>query len=177
MFSTDPAQTAEQMVSDFLKRSRLEVTFEEGRAHVGSETQRQWSDLATRRSTPLLFGLSCLVTLFGQALHPGGHIPVAQAAWYRKLTATFRDVLALVRRHRWGQETFPTAPTDPDAVFVPRSPLERLSLAVCSEVGNGQSRAKRKRREAGRYFKNSQEASAHFERIMVEKRRLRAIAL
>jgi hypothetical protein len=114
-----------------MKRWSLEVTFEEGRAHLGIETQRQWSDLAIGRSTPLLFGLYSLVTLFGQALHPDGHIPVTQAAWYHKQTATFRDVLALVRRHLWGQGTFPTSPTDPDAVLVPRSTLEQFSLAVC----------------------------------------------
>jgi hypothetical protein len=116
IFSTDPTQTAEQIISDEISRSRLEVTFEEGRAHLGIETQRQWSDLATLRSTPLLFGLYSLVTLFGQALHPDGQIPVAQAAWYRKHTAPFRDVLAVVRQHLWGQRTFPTSPTDPDVV-------------------------------------------------------------
>jgi hypothetical protein len=131
IFSTDLTQTAEQIVSDFMKRWSLEVTFEEGRAHLGIETQRQWSDRAIERSTPLLFGLYSLVTLFRQALHPDGHIPVAQTAWYHKQIATFRDVLALVRRHLWGQETFPTSPTDPDAVLVPRSTLERLTLAVC----------------------------------------------
>jgi len=131
IFSTDPTQSAEQIISDFMKRWSLEVTFEEGRAHLGIETQRQWSDLAIGRSTPLLFGLYSLVTLFGQALHPDGQIPVAQAAWYRKQAATFRDVLAVVRRHVWGQGTFPTSPTDPDVVLVPRSTLERLSLAVC----------------------------------------------
>jgi hypothetical protein len=99
-----------------MKRSRLEVTFEEGRAHLGIETQREWSDLAMERSTPLLFGLSSLVTLFRRALHPEEQIPVAQAAWYRKQTATFRDVLAVVRRHLWGQGTFPTSPTDPGVV-------------------------------------------------------------
>jgi hypothetical protein len=114
-----------------MKRWSLEVTFEEGRAHLGLETQRPWSDLATLGSTPLLFGLSSLVALFGQALHPDGHIPVAQAAWYRKQIATFRDVLAGIRRHLWAQQTFPTSPTDPDAVLVPRSTLERFSLAVC----------------------------------------------
>jgi len=131
IFSTDPTQTAEQIVSDFMKRWSLEVTFEEGRAYLGIETQRQWSDRAIERSTPLLFGLYSLVTLFGRALHPNGQIPVAQAAWYRKHTATFRDVLALSRRHLWGQGTFPTSPVDPDVVLVPRSTLERLSLAVC----------------------------------------------
>jgi hypothetical protein len=132
IFSTDPTQTAEQMVRDFMKRWSLEVTFEESHAHLGIETQRQWSDRAIERSTPLLFGLYSLVTLFGQALHPDGHIPVAQAAWYRKPSATFGDILALVRRHLWGQQTFSTSPTDPDVVLVPRSTLDRLSWAVCS---------------------------------------------
>src|SRR6266536_6702497 len=49
-----------------MKRWCLEVTFEEGHAHLGIETQRQWSDRAIERSTPLLFGLYSLVTLFGQ---------------------------------------------------------------------------------------------------------------
>jgi hypothetical protein len=53
------------------------------------------------------------------------------SAWYGKQAATFRDVLAVVRRHVWGQRTFPTSPTDPGVVLVPRSTLERLSLAVC----------------------------------------------
>ena len=131
IFSTDPTQTAEQIVTDFMKRWSLEVTFEESRAHLGIETQRQWSDLAIERTTPLLFGLYSLVTLFGQASHPDGQVPITQAAWYRKQTATFRDVLALVRRHLWGQGTFPTSPTDPGVVLVPRSTLERWSLAVC----------------------------------------------
>jgi hypothetical protein len=131
IFSTDPTQTAEQIVRDFMKRWSLEVTFEESCAHLGIETQRQWSDLAIERSTPLLFGLYSLVTLFGRALHPDGQIPVAQAAWYRKQTATFRDVLAVVRRHLWSLETFPTSPTAAGVVLVPRSTLERLSWAVC----------------------------------------------
>ncbi|HEY1348416.1 MAG TPA: hypothetical protein VGF67_02175 [Ktedonobacteraceae bacterium] len=114
-----------------MKRGSQDVTFEEGRAHLGIETQRHWSDRAIECSTPLLFRLSSLVTLFGLALHPDGPVHIAQSAWDRKRTATFRDVLALIRRHLWGQETFPTSPLDPDVVFVPRSPLEQLSWAVC----------------------------------------------
>src|SRR5215469_4549693 len=109
-----------------MKRWSLEVTFEEGRAHLGIETQRQWSDLAIERTTPLLLGLYSLVALFGQALHPDGLIPLAQAGWYRKQVATFRDVFALVRRHLWGQGTFPTSPANADVVLVPRSTLEWL---------------------------------------------------
>ena len=131
IFSTDPTQTAEQIICDEISRWSVEVTFEEGRAHLGIETQRQWSDLAIERSTPLLFGLYSLVALFGQALHPDGQIPLAQTAWYRKPSSTFRDVLALVRRHLWRLGTFPTSPTDPGVVLVPRSTLECWSLALC----------------------------------------------
>ena len=131
IFSTDPTKQPNRSSAMRMKRWSLEVTFEESRAHVGIETQRQWSDLAIERSTPLLFGLSSLVTLFGQALHPDGQMPVAQAAWYRKQTATFRDVLAAVRRALWGHGTFPTSPTDPGVVLVPRSTLERWSVALC----------------------------------------------
>lgn len=132
LFSTDPTQTAEQIIQDFMKRWSLEVTFEEGRAHLGIETQRQWSDLAIERSTPLLFGLYSLVALFGHALHPDGQIPIAQAAWYRKQTATFREVLAVVRRHLWDQGTFCTSLTNPAVVFVPHSTFESLCRVVCS---------------------------------------------
>ncbi|HEY1349540.1 MAG TPA: hypothetical protein VGF67_07955, partial [Ktedonobacteraceae bacterium] len=117
------------------------MTFEEGRAHVGIETQRHWSDLAIERSTPLLFGLSRLVALFGHALHPDGQIGVPQAACYRKPTATFHEGLAVVRQHLWGHGTFCTAPPDPAGLFIPRSTIERLTQAVCYCVGNGHSQA------------------------------------
>ncbi len=131
LFSTDQTQTAEEIVQTFMKRWSLETTFEESRAHLGIETQRQWSDLAIDRTTPMLFGLYSLVLLFGRALHPDGSIPLAQAAWYHKHTATFHDVLAEVRRHFWGNFSFSTAPTHPDVVLVPRGILDRLTRAVC----------------------------------------------
>jgi hypothetical protein len=40
----------------------IQVTFEEARAHLGVETQRQWSDKVIARTTPILFGLYSLVT-------------------------------------------------------------------------------------------------------------------
>jgi hypothetical protein len=58
-----------------MKRWSLEATFEESRAHLGLETQRQWSDLAIERTTPLLFGLFSLVTLFGHASFSRGAPP------------------------------------------------------------------------------------------------------
>jgi hypothetical protein len=131
LFSTDQTQTAEEIIGDFMKRWSLEATFEESRAHLGIETQRQWSNLAIERTTPLLFGLYSLVALIGRALAPDGQLPLKQAIWYHKETATFGDVLALVRRHLWGDFLFPTSPSDPDVVLLPRSTLAQLAHAVC----------------------------------------------
>ena len=50
----------------------VEPTFQEARRHLGFETQRQWSDRAIHRTTPLLLGLFSLVTLWAadQAARP-----------------------------------------------------------------------------------------------------------
>ena len=92
-FSTDQTQSGLSIVTDFMKRWSAEVTFEESRAHLGRETQRQWSDLAIERTTPCLFGLYSLVALLGLHVYPDGNIPLQQTAWYRKSQATFSDGL------------------------------------------------------------------------------------
>jgi hypothetical protein len=109
----------------------IEVTIEESRAHLGIETQRQWSDLAIERSTPALLGLYSLVALFAQALHPDGKIPVARAAWYAKEQATFSDVLLEVRRALWHNFDYALCPDDPHMQKVPQAELARLAYAVC----------------------------------------------
>jgi hypothetical protein len=47
-----------------VSRWQLEVMFQDVRAHLGVETQRQWSDLAILRTTPALLDLFSLVTLW-----------------------------------------------------------------------------------------------------------------
>src|SRR5258706_4220976 len=64
LLSTDQTLAAQQIVEWFVLRRQLEVTFEETRAHLGVETQRQWSDLAIVRTTPALLGLFSLIALF-----------------------------------------------------------------------------------------------------------------
>ena len=115
----------------FVWRWTTEVTFEESRAHLGSETQRQWSDLAIERTTPCLFGLYSLVFLLAHALHPDGKVPLRQTAWYEKEEATFSDVLATVRRHLWGNFNYLTSPNDPHVRLIPAADLIRLAQAVC----------------------------------------------
>ena len=117
-----------------MKRWPGEVTFEETRAHLGVQTQRQWSGLAIERTTPCLLGLYSLVTLLGQRLYPKGDIPYQQTVWYRKQQATFADVFFAVRRHLWGNFLYPTLPQNPDVILVPRADLNRFADLVCSSA-------------------------------------------
>jgi hypothetical protein len=95
-FSTRTDDTPETILDTAIAHWPIEVTFEECRAHLGIQTQRQWSDNAIGCSTPLLLGLYSLVVVFAHALHPNGQIPIRTTAWYQKPHATFADVLATV---------------------------------------------------------------------------------
>jgi hypothetical protein len=95
---TDPTVAATQIVAWFVARWNIEVTFEEVRAHLGMETQRQWTTRAIGRTTPCLLGLFSLVVVLAKTLHPQD-LPTRHAAWYAKEEATFADALAAVRGH------------------------------------------------------------------------------
>jgi hypothetical protein len=56
-FCSDPHSSPAQIVNWFIIRWNIEVTFQEMRTHLGFETQRQWSDTAMERTTPLLLGV------------------------------------------------------------------------------------------------------------------------
>lgn len=127
LLSTDAAVSAQQTVEWFVLRWQLEVTFHELRAHLGVETQRQWSDLAIQRTTPALFGLFSLVTLLAHQTLRGRTEPVRQAAWYAKELPTFVDALALVRRQLWPVPVFSTSPAQTGMVEIPRALLARLT--------------------------------------------------
>jgi hypothetical protein len=99
-FSTDPAMVPEEVLRVFALRWQMEVTFAEVRKHLGVETQRQWSDLAIARATPMLLGLFSLVTLWA-AITPGLTVATRPTAWYRKTTPTFADALAAIRLQIW----------------------------------------------------------------------------
>ena len=55
------------MLTWFVRRWTMEVTFEEARAHLGMETQRQWNDRAIARTTPALLSLYSIITLTAQS--------------------------------------------------------------------------------------------------------------
>lgn len=129
--STHVNHTPEQILSWFVRRWRMEVTFEEVRAHLGMETQRQWSDLAIARTTPVLLGLFSLVALMADRLIKRQIIVVRTAAWYTKELPTFADALAMTRRCLWMHCRFSTSSQSREVVKVPRDLLERITDAVC----------------------------------------------
>jgi len=127
LLSTDQAAAAAQIVEWFVLRWQLEVTFEEARAHLGIETQRQWSDLAILRTTPALLGLFSLITLFAHELLQGQELATRQAAWYQKSVPTFSDTLAFVRQQLWPISISWLSPARPDVVIIPKALFERFT--------------------------------------------------
>jgi hypothetical protein len=69
LFSTNLLLEADEIVELFVSRWSLEVTFEEARAHLGFQSQRQWSKAATTRTTPVILALFSLVCLIAYRLH------------------------------------------------------------------------------------------------------------
>jgi hypothetical protein len=131
LLCTDPAAAPAQILAWFVQRWQLEVTFAEVRRHLGVETQRQWSELAVRRTTPALLGLFSLVTLAAHHALASRPLPLPQAAWYRKPHPTFADALALVRRQLWAGLLFCWSPHPSDVVKVPRAFIEHLTDSLC----------------------------------------------
>jgi DDE superfamily endonuclease len=125
-FCTDVQATPVQLLQWVVMRWSVEVTFEEVRAHLGLETQRQWSERAMARTTPILLSLFSLVTVLALRLSHGGQIPVPVTAWYRNAEPTFADCLALVRRHLWRVRSLENSAVDTEFVQFPRAAFDLL---------------------------------------------------
>ena len=131
LLCTDPAQEPVQILRWFVQRWRIETTFQETRAHLGVETQRQWSDLAIARTTPCLLGLFSLVTLLGARLSPRERMAVMTAAWYRKQRPTFSDTLAAVRRRFWCEQGLVMSRRVGEVAELRPALYEGLEYALC----------------------------------------------
>jgi hypothetical protein len=114
----------------FVSRWQVEVTFEEVRAHLGVETQRQWSDKAILRTTPALLGLFSIVTLCAHELAKSRKLKPRTAAWYPKAVLTFSDAIAAVRREIWAHQiSFMSRPRR-DSIEIPRHIWHRMENAL-----------------------------------------------
>jgi hypothetical protein len=131
LVTTCLTHTPRQILEWFVRRWRMEVTFEEARAHLGIETQRQWNDWAIARTTPALFGLYSLVALMAHDLFQAERPGIRPAAWYVKARPTFSDALAVIRRELWRSCHFSMSTFTEEMVKLPRSVFERLTDTVC----------------------------------------------
>ncbi len=109
LLGTDLSIDAIAIVNYFIRCWTVEVTFKEVRTHLGVETQRQWSDMAIARTTPVPMGLFSITTIWANELYIKGKLLTENTAWYQKKLPTFTDVLAAVRRQLWAQHPFCTS--------------------------------------------------------------------
>ena len=127
---TDTEANPRDVLDCYDRRWAMETTYEEARAHLGVETQRQWSDPAVFRTTPLLLGLYTAVALYAHQNAERLALSPRRAAWYPKPAATFADALARLRQHLWF-ERLVTSPESAD-ITQPLPPAVRGILeAVC----------------------------------------------
>lgn len=143
-FCTDPAYAPPAVIGDFAGRWSLEVTFEEGRAHLGWETTRQRCERSVLRGAPCLIGLFGVVTLIfarlwrarGPGRGPGRgrwncthHTPC-----YQKPEPTFADALYAVRRILWDGCLLKHV-LGPRRVTTLPPPVKRTLISYLAEAG------------------------------------------
>jgi hypothetical protein len=129
-FSSASNVSVQQILRWVIARWNIEVTFEELRAHLGFETQRQWSERAIERTTPCLFGIFSVVVVMAKVLYPTT-LPVRATAWYPKRETTFSDVLAAVRRHLWQSGNCNTSARNHDPLRIHRATYSSLLEIAC----------------------------------------------
>jgi hypothetical protein len=93
LLCTDLSATPLQIVEWFIQRWQTEVAHRNVREHLGVETQRQWSDNAIARTTPVLLGLYSLITLLAHTLARHRKVIARTAAWmWRASIAISRSI-------------------------------------------------------------------------------------
>ncbi|MBX3053214.1 MAG: transposase [Caldilineaceae bacterium] len=130
-FCSHSSVSPQQIVTWFILRWNIEVTFEDVRAYLGFGSQRHWSDRAIERTSPCLLGLFSLVTLMAHRLH-GPNLPRQQASWYRKSDATFSDALAAVRLDLLQIPNYVMSSTSHDHCLFPSHLLRSLVSLVAT---------------------------------------------
>jgi hypothetical protein len=131
LLCTDPTQSPLTIVSWYVRRWQVEVTFQEVRRKLGVESQRQWADQAIARTTPCLLAVFSLVTLLADRLVRQGTLPLPQDAWYTKVRPTFADALAAVRQHYWEHRGFRVSHRKNHMGKLPPALRESLLYGLC----------------------------------------------
>ncbi len=129
-FSTYTTLEPAGVIALFVRRWQIEVTFAETRAHLGVETQRQWSDKAIARTTPALLGLYSFISLWACDLLTTTTTTYA-AAWYRKTSLTFSDAIGAVRLAIWIGDINQHSPPSRKPQNIPPERVLRMAQALC----------------------------------------------
>jgi len=127
LLSTQVEVEAVEVIRWFVRRWSVEVTFEEARAHLGLETQRQWSDQAIARTTPVVLGLFSVVALLADQLKGQDELYVRTAAWYEKALPSFSDAIASVRRKIWHPRYYSMSDHQAEMIKIPRPMFDALT--------------------------------------------------
>ena len=124
LLSTKLAATPQQILAWCVRRWRIKVTCEEARAHLGMETQRQWSEKAIAARRPACWGCT--------RCQPHGCSKSSRCPHTaRHGTPNSADrlghacVCAALRL--WSQQHFQRSNTESDVIKVPRALFERLT--------------------------------------------------
>jgi hypothetical protein len=147
LFCAESAATPEQVLAWSFRRWQLVVTCEGVRRDRGVETQRQWSELAIRRSTPAFRGLYSLVTPYARRRLTVPTASSRQSVWYHNARPTSVDALALLRRELSAHRAFSLSASGPGES--PAKAHGALSRDTLRRRVKGQSRATRLLRQLG----------------------------
>jgi hypothetical protein len=98
---------------------------------LGVETQRQWTDPAIARTTPVLLALFSLVVLGANDLQRKRPLLTRTASWYPKKLPTFADALGAVRVELWRGQGSHTSRLPKDMANIHPETLKRLIDCAC----------------------------------------------
>ena len=127
-FTTDLSMDPVEIIEAYVLRFGIETVFQECRAHMGIETQRQHSDKAIVRSTPFLFGLYSLVNMMGVELFNAGKATAKNSAWYVKSETdlTFSDIIYAVRPQCWLERNLIISTENDDLIKMNSKTLQNI---------------------------------------------------
>jgi hypothetical protein len=129
-FSTDLAATGAEIASRYAGRWAIEVTFRDVKQDLGGENPQSWKRQGPERAAALSLWLHGLVWCWYLDAHPGGATWTIKP-WYRhKLTPSFLDALASLRRLLWSQRITSLSSSTQDNGKITAVLLDTLAYAA-----------------------------------------------
>ncbi|MGH9177370.1 MAG: IS701 family transposase [Acidimicrobiales bacterium] len=129
-FTTDLAATGAEVASRYAGRWSIEVTFRDVKQDLGGENPQSWKRKGPERAACLSLWLHGLVWCWYLDTHPGGATWPTRP-WYRhKVTPSFLDALAALRRQLWSQRITGLSSQTRDTGKITEALLDTLAYAA-----------------------------------------------